>query len=172
MPMKKPASLEQRLQHVQTTCGYPSPTRLMEALGQKPQQWRNWIKRGSLGRAPGRIKEVTGASIDWLLTGAGEPFPDGPTMYVGAADPGQAYALRVEDLERDVAHLTSAIGLVLRSLSEMKPDAGAALAADLRKFLAQPGRASVVLPALLAVAETAAPQASRAAPGKKPGTRR
>lgn len=170
--MKNFPTLESRLQHLLAACGYPSSTRLMEALGQKPQQWRNWITRGSLGRAPGRIKEVTGASTDWLLTGQGEPFPEGPIRYTGAVELSPDHQARVEDLERDVAHLTTVMGLLVRYISETKPAAAAGLARDLRAFLSQPGRPSAVLPELLAQAETAAQPAGRGAPGKRPEARR
>jgi len=42
----------------------------------------NWKKRGGVGQTSGpRVRELLGVSLEWLNSGHGEPFPNGPTVY-------------------------------------------------------------------------------------------
>lgn len=159
-------TIESRLQHVMTACRYPSTARFMEAIGEKPQQWRNWVMRDSLGRAYAKVKTTTGASIDWLMTGEGEPFPEGAIIYSGPQTSADLMA-RIVDLERDIVDVVSAMSISLERFSATTPDAGKAVAADLRAYLSRPGRPSAVLPELLRAIERAASPAPASAPGKK-----
>jgi hypothetical protein len=159
-------TVESRLQHVMETCRYPSTARFMDAVGEKPQQWRNWVMRDSLGRAYPKVKAATGASIDWLMTGEGEPFPEGAIPYNGPQASADLLA-RIVDLERDIVDVVSAMSISLERFSATTPDAGKAVAADLRAYLSRPGRPSAVLPELLRAIERAASPAAPAAGGKK-----
>lgn len=160
-------TVESRLQHIMEACQYPSPAQLMAAIGERPQQWRNWTLRDSFGRAHKKIKAATGASIDWLTTGEGEPFPSGPIPYAGPVPAGSEPLARIAQLERDVGDLWRIIAMGLTRFSAMTPDAGAAVAADLRAYLAQPGTPSEALPDLLKLLEAAGQQTAPVAPDKK-----
>lgn len=160
--------VKSRLDHILQMCRYPTPTKFMEALGRKPQNWANWRDRDTLGRDPVLIAEKTGASLEWLMTGRGEPFPNGPTVYVGASDLPPDIRRQLDGMELAIADLVMAVGASMARYAVTTPSAATALALDLRRELAKPNRPSAVLPPLLRALEMGlASQASPAAPDKK-----
>lgn len=74
------ASLSERLCHLrQTVFGQRGRAAFARAVGVSPSTYNYYEK----GRPPptgllARAAEVTGADLTWLVTGRGEPFPDGP----------------------------------------------------------------------------------------------
>lgn len=167
------SSYTERLAYVAKACQYPTDAAFAAAIGVKPQNLNNWRQRDSVGKdSLAKIKAATGASLDWLTTGKGDPFPGGPVFYAGAAPTSPEALGRIADLERDVEHLVSAVTMLVTRLAESVPAAGAAMAADLRGYLSKAGRPSAVLPELLQAADAARVRASPGAGGKKPRTSR
>jgi hypothetical protein len=160
--------VKSRLDHILQMCRYPTPTKFMEALGRKPQNWANWRDRDTLGRDPVLIAERTGASLEWLMTGRGEPFPNGPIVYVGATDLPADIRRQLDGMELAIADLVLAVGTIMSRAASTTPDAARAVALDLRRELAKPDRPSAVLPTLLRAVEMGiASQAASAAPDTK-----
>jgi hypothetical protein len=162
-----------RLAHIMASCGYPKDAPFAAALGLPAQNLGNWRKRNSIGKeSMALIRDVTGASMDWIDSGEGEPFPAGPIPYAGAPLSGPDAAKRLEAVERDIKDLVTAFAVSLMRFSATTPAAAEGVAADLRKHLSRPGRPSAVLPELLRAVESALPQASPVAPRKKPRSSR
>lgn len=51
------------------------PAEIAQTTGNSPQNVNNWIKRGISKKGALGVSEVYGLSVDWILTGQGEPRP-------------------------------------------------------------------------------------------------
>lgn len=142
-----------RLTHVMEVCGYPSQAALMDAIGRRSAQWGSWVKRGNYGNGGDMLlKEVTGVSIDWLKTGQGEPFPNGPIRCSGAGPADVGLADRLAKTEQALDVLAGVVAALLRAMRRESPSAAADVAAALEKAAGRPD-APAFLPELLAVVE-------------------
>ncbi|MBP8101975.1 MAG: hypothetical protein KAY54_08815 [Burkholderiaceae bacterium] len=68
-----------RFAHMLETCGLDRArfARMLSGSGQ--QKITNWLDRGRIGSPSRReVFLLTGASLDWLNDGIGQPFPAGP----------------------------------------------------------------------------------------------
>lgn len=167
------SSYTARLDFVAKACQFPTDAAFAAAIGVKPQNLTNWRHRESIGKdSLAKIRAATGASMDWMTTGKGEPFPEGPTLYAGAPPTTSEALARISQLERDVHQLTAAVGMLISRLAESAPGAAPAMAADLRRFLSKAGRPSVVLPELLHAADAVSPRSQPAVARKKPRSAR
>lgn len=169
MPNSTFPTVASRIAHIMQACGYPTKAALARALGLKnAQNIGVWEGRGSFGNGGLAISDATGADMKWLATGKGEPFPNGPVLYAGAQLSGRGAMQRLEDIERDLTDIVTAISVSLRRFSATTPVAAEGVAADLRQHLSRPGRPSAVLPELLRAVESALLPDALAAPKKKP----
>ena len=72
-------TFEQRFAHMLEVCGLDRArfARLLSGAGQ--QKITNWMDRGRIGSPSRReVYVLTGASLDWINDGIGQPFPEGP----------------------------------------------------------------------------------------------
>lgn len=146
-----------RLAHVIQVCGYPSDAAFAAALGLPPQNLRNWRQRNSIGKdSMGKIRDTAGASMDWLDTGKGEPFPNGPIPYTGPALAGSDAMQRLADAEAEIDALTSVVATLIQALGRLAPAEAGAVAEALRKPVAKGVEPPEALRSLLRVAEDAA----------------
>lgn len=150
-------SIESRLEHVRVTCGYPSQAALMEAIGRKPAQWGSWVQRNNYGRdGDTLLKEVTGVSIDWLKSGKGEPFPNGPILFLGAQAASPGLADRLARIEADVDALGGVLAAVIKAVGRLAPPEAAAIASALGTAVRGRPNAPALLQELADVAQRAA----------------
>lgn len=75
------ATVSERIDYVMKACGCPTQAAFAVWLGISSQVITNWRNRDSIGRAGPKLRATTGASTDWIASGIGEPFPDGPILY-------------------------------------------------------------------------------------------
>lgn len=89
------ASFASRLEYVLNTCEYPDWAALARDLGVSPQAVDNWRRREAIGpKNRTLLRDRTRVSIEWLESGTGEPFPNGPKRYVGHTSPAASSAIR------------------------------------------------------------------------------
>lgn len=153
--VSKHPTLADRLAHVIQACGYPRDAAFTDAIGLRPQNLRNWRERGSISRASlERIKHATGASMDWMATGEGEPFPEGPILFAGASASSPGAADRIAKLEHDLDTLAGVVGKLIRSVGRIAPPEAAKILAALQEARQADPAAPAFLDALLATAPT------------------
>jgi hypothetical protein len=149
----------------------PSKSAFAKWLEADPQKVANWRSRDSLPRDGALlIQAKTGASLDWLLAGKGDPFPQGPITY---AEPTDDLAQRLREAEDRLAGAFAVMHVLVEALSAKLPGAAAELVQGLRRRV--PDRAGKVeLEALAAAAEEYLPAsgvpraAGRQAGGSRP----
>lgn len=122
-------TIKERMDFVRETTGAPSKADFARWLNVKnPQTLSQAVTRGRLSQDLAiLVSEVTGASVSWLLTSKGEPFPDGPTPYPGSALPSTAEA-RLRVAEDQIDAISTVMTACLHILSAKLPDVGPALA--------------------------------------------
>lgn len=109
-----------RLEHVREKTLCPSKAALAAWLeAGSPQTVQQWESRDSLpGRAALSISERTGADVTWLLSGKGEPFPNGPTIYVSPAVPPSV----ATELATEIQALWALVGSIGQALARTAPE--------------------------------------------------
>jgi hypothetical protein len=130
-------TVRDRLEYVRKQTGCTKPSAFASWIGAKsPQAVGAWEARDSIS-AKGAllVHAATGADTKWLLSGVGDPFPNGPLPYPGAEPPELAASVRVN--EDTIDGLKAAMTTVLRTLSATTPDVGRALLAALEKAQGQ-----------------------------------
>jgi hypothetical protein len=111
-----------RILRVVAECGYKDRAHLARALGITDAAITNWLKRHSAGqKSERRLHEVTGVNVDWLNTGHGEPFPNGPKQ---ALVDGAQFDL--DALRASIKTMRLAYGALVKAISERLPAAGIA----------------------------------------------
>lgn len=148
-------TLAARLDHILTVCGFPSPAAFTKAVGESPQQWRNWRKRNSVGRADTKIHTATGVDILWLKTGEGtEPFPNGAKQYTAENEGRPDLDLRLTQAEYELDQAGLVIAQLLQAVADKTPGVAADLAARLRLAQRRLPHRSVLLELAVDAAET------------------
>lgn len=161
-------SVSQRLDYVIDVCKYPTQTAFADALEEKPQTITNWRKRDSIGRGARKLREKTGVSTDWVSFGVGDPFPDGPILYV---QPNSYDASVVENIERDIDQLMLGLTALIDLIGSSSQAGAKALAARLaaaRKQREARGERPALLRSLEVAAERSAVARKRHNPGEVP----
>lgn len=156
-----------RLMRLLEVCRVPSKADFIRWVGeQNPQTFRNWSTRGIPADKARTVAKVTGASLDWLLDGQGEPFPAGAVAY--APPTTGELAERVLALQGELSSLWAVVGDLVRIVSAKLPGAGEDAERAFRTLArSTAGHGALRLEALAAFAEEsrqASAPASRAAP--------
>lgn len=157
-----------RLAFVAKTCRATSKTAFARWIKSSPQKVDNWRKRDSLPRdAAILISRASGASLDWLLTGSGEPFPNGATPCAPPST--DDLADQVATLQDSAADLLAALVRVVRVVSARVPGAAAEISAEIRSIRPPSGARS---PLLEVLGEAAAATPRAAEPAGRSGGRK
>lgn len=124
-----------RLRLIRETCRAPTQAAFAKWIGAaSPQAVENWGKRDSVPKAQAiKIHDASGADLGWILSGRGEPFPNGPTYHPGADVLAAPQDEVIRRLEADVDQMRQAMLTFFRWASLRKPAAASELADLLRE---------------------------------------
>jgi hypothetical protein len=158
---KKQSPAAERIDYVRRMCGLEdNKAAFARWIGaESPQTVHNWgIRAKGITRDGAMlIKRATGASIDWLIEGSGEPFPNGPTLYAsGAAAPDAG----LEALKAEVAALKVALTVMVGEFARKRQGEAAEYAKAIRA--AAPGMLRQdTISSILEVLDSVAPRLAR-----------
>lgn len=119
-------SIEDRLARLIRECGFQDKAALARAAGLAPQALTNFVKRDRISQQGATaLAAATGASLDYLLTGAREAFPEGPKV----ADARPGVDLAMNRLENDIDAMRIVLSALTMALIETTPAAAEGLSA-------------------------------------------
>lgn len=163
-PMPTPS---ERIDYVIAACNVPSDAAFGRWIKVKnPQNVRAWRNRGISRDGAILIGKASGASLDFLLSDKGEPFPDGPILYRPARPEDMADQLTA--LEGEVDDAAAVLAALVRILSEKLPGAAEALH-QAQQALPAGGSSSLVREAVAAAVAEARPPSATAGRAGEPG---
>jgi DNA-binding transcriptional regulator YiaG len=153
-----------RLDFVRQSCGVSTKSAFAEWIGaDSAQRVSGWESRDSLPKDGAlMVCKVTGASLGWLLTGEGEPFPNGPTLFTGALPSSAEYRLRVVEDQMDA--MSTVMVVCLRILSEKLPGVGPELVSALAGIPGETGSKRQLLEAAAGAAALGLRSSAQASP--------
>jgi hypothetical protein len=167
-------TISSRLEYVRAQTEAPSKARFAEWIGAaSPQAVNGWETRDSLPSEPAKmVAKATGASLAWLLTGEGDPFPNGPVPCPGAVPRSAEYRLRAAEDQIDA--MSTVMVTFLELFSARLPAVGMELAKALAALPGDTGSKRQLLEAAAGAAalglrsseQGARPAAPRVSPGK------
>lgn len=163
----KPLTPKQRLDLVRKLTRCPKKAAFARWIGAKtPQAVQQWENREVTREGGLMIRKATGASLDFLLTGLGDPFPAGPTIYAGTDSP--ALAERVDTVASVTEQMAAVLGQVIRALSAKLPAVGQDLVQMLQAEVeASPGSNTQVLAEAIAAAKSGLAEAAPVAGSRR-----
>jgi hypothetical protein len=127
-----PTTVGGRVALIIQECKYPTYDAFAKAVHERTQNVHNWINRNSYGRGGIKIRAATGVDLNWLATGEGAPFPDGPKLYKPPKDDPRSAALITNQLENDVDAMRYLLAGMTTAFAVMRPDEGAKIASAIR----------------------------------------
>jgi hypothetical protein len=155
-----PLTPKQRLDLVRKLTKCQNKSAFARWIGAKTAQAvQQWEKREVTREGALMIKRATGAATDFLLTGMGEPFPNGVTVYRGADAGGLAQ--RIDTVETISEQVGTVLSQILRAVSAKLPDVGRDVVQQLEaEIAASVGANSQVLAAAIAAARSGLAEAT------------
>lgn len=123
-----------RIEYVIRECRYPTQAAFARAIGTTPQNVGKWINTDSIGKFGAALRAKTEVNLNWLLTGDGDPFPEGPKMYADSdAMGGQRPADKaIHQLENDVDSIRFLLNALVAVLVTYRPGEAAQVAKLIR----------------------------------------
>jgi len=113
-----------RVEYIIRECRYPTPAAFSRAVGTSPQNVNKWVNTNSIGTFGPKLRAVTAVNLNWLLTGDGEPFPEGPMLYAhedGGTDK-RAADKAIHQLENDVDSMRYLLNALVAVMIASRPD--------------------------------------------------
>lgn len=113
-----------RLEHVRLACGYVNDAAFAKAIGVSPQTLTNWKRRKSIGDGGPYLHAATGVSTDWMRTGLGTAFPNGPKEAPKRP--------QIEQLAEDFEETRAVLSAVVSAIATARPDVASDLLVAVR----------------------------------------
>jgi hypothetical protein len=114
-----------RLEHVRLACGYVNDAAFAKAIGlNSAQTLSNWKSRNSIGNGGKKLHAATGVSTDWMLSGTGLAFPNGPKEAPKRP--------QIEQLAEDFEETRAVLSAVVSAIATARPDVASDLLVAVR----------------------------------------